>query len=206
MLACHVKQKPRESGLQGFSNRSRVGKASLGVGMVEFIVALTVFTTLATALLTTQLTGKRLLFDAMQRSQAVEMANDMLRRIQSNSLSANAYADANTADPNQVLTAPGTDCRSSECTSAQMAAYDLWQWERELRGALQRRSGEWVGGLLSPLACIREEGGVVTVVVSWEGVGLASYPARGLCDLAGVGEGDSRRQEVVASGLVGAHS
>jgi type IV pilus assembly protein PilV len=181
--------------------------------MIEFLVALFIFSTVATGVLATQLAGKTIHFDAMQRSRAVAMANDLLRRIQANSAGFAAYVVPDAMDSTQPETIPEVDCRSTECTSDQLAAFDLWHWQRGLRGSLERRSGEWVGGLLSPSACVREQAGVVSVIISWQGVSRnGSDDGQHDCDNDGAeaGQGgeqslqDSKpRQHIVVSSLIG---
>ena len=62
----------------------REAKLLRGVALAEFLIALFIFSSVAAAALGTQLAGKTLHFDAMQRSLAVALANDLLLRIQAN--------------------------------------------------------------------------------------------------------------------------
>jgi type IV pilus assembly protein PilV len=159
-----------------------------GVGMLEFLVALLIFSTGMMGLLSAQLVGKKTIFEASQRSVAITLARDMVERMRANPGQLAAYqvegigGEANQQQP------PVADCHASFCNPAQLAAFDLWQWESLLRGASEQDAAGKVGGLLSPRACISSSGGAVEVTLSWRGV-LADGPAStNSCGDEGMGE------------------
>jgi type IV pilus assembly protein PilV len=156
--------------------------------MLEFLLALLIFSVGMLGLMSAQLAGKRAVFEAGQRSTATALARDILERIRANPGQLDAYELAVAAgDESARLPSPGADCDAVPCTAEQLAAFDVWQWESLLLGESEQVGGDSTGGLVSPRGCIRRDGAEVTVTISW----LASAPdgsavASG-CDTEGSG-------------------
>jgi type IV pilus assembly protein PilV len=155
--------------------------AHKGVGMLEFLIALLIFSTGMLGLLSAQLAGKRVGYEALQRSVATALARDILERIRINPGRSLDYRVIGAGSANNRAPVPGVDCDRADCSAAQLAAFDLWQWESQLLGASARDSGINAGGLVLPRACITNDGGVVDVAISWQGVTSASQPTDPVC-------------------------
>ena len=153
---------------------SLLGVGQCGVGMLEFLIALTIFSTAVMGLLSVQLASMKAVQEANQRSMATTLARDILERIQANPINAGAYVVRNVGDASRPVPVPVADCDHADCSTAQLAAFDLWQWETLLLGAAVKNGALNVGGLRSPLACISHQQGVVDVVISWRGGSSAS--------------------------------
>jgi type IV pilus assembly protein PilV len=147
-----------------------VFKAHAGVGMLEFLVALMIFSMGMMGLLSAQLVGKKANFEASQRSVATALARDVLERMRANPGQIPAYQVAGAGDAGNRLPRPDADCDITVCTAQELAAFDLWQWESLLVGDSEQDSVGSVGGLLTPHACIASDGGEVDVTISWRGV------------------------------------
>lgn len=152
-----------------------------GFSLIEVLV--TVFVT-AIGLLTAaglQITTKRLNYDAQQRAQATQIAQDILSRMRANGgqLALGAYLTEDAAG----TAAPGVDCASSTCTPPQMAAYDLYVWRQALLGEASTQQGENAGGLAYATGCVQAgDGGLTTIAIAWRGIspiaqGDSSNPA-----------------------------
>ena len=182
-----------------------------GVGMLEVLIALLIFSTGMMGLLSTQLAGKKAAYEATQRSIATALARDILERVQANSGQASGYVVQNAGDQNNQLPIPATNCEQADCTPVQLATFDLWQWESLLLGVSEQQVGSNVGGLVSPRACISNEDGVVSVAISWLGASSAREPAESECgrDIAGlydapdeaVGNNLRRRQMIMSTSV-----
>lgn len=149
--------------------------AQAGFTLVEVMV--TVFV-VAIGLLTAaglQAVSKKAAFDALQRSTATILAQDMIERIRSNPLEANRYASLGT-----VISAapPAATCGSgTACSSGDLVGYDLARWWEALDGASEQIADgnggtSSSGGLRSPVGCIRNTGNLVEVVIAWRGMSL----------------------------------
>ena len=180
-----------------------------GVGLLEVLIALLIFATGMMGLLATQLAGKKAGYEAMQRSIATALARDILERVQANPGQIPGYVIDNVGDQEHQVSIPATNCEQAGCTPGQLAAFDLWQWESLLLGVSEKQVGSNVGGLVSPRACISNEGGVVSVAISWLGVTSARDPAESSCgsEIAGlydapdepVGNNLRRRQMIMST-------
>jgi type IV pilus assembly protein PilV len=169
------------------------GVDQCGVGMLEFLIALMIFSTGVMGLLSVQLASMKAVHEANQRSVATTLARDILERIQANPINAAAYVVRNVGDASRPVPVPVADCDDADCSTVQLAAFDLWQWETLLLGAAVKHRGLNVGGLRSPLACISHQQGVVDVVISWRGGSSASQsPA---LDCVGSGPGADVERE-----------
>jgi|TARA_B110000503_G_scaffold143757_1_gene248105 type IV pilus assembly protein PilV len=145
-------------------------RAHAGVGMLEFLVALMIFSMGMMGLLSAQLVGKKANFEASQRSVATALTRDVLERMRANPGQIAAYQVTGAGDAGNRLPRPDTDCDITVCTAQELAAFDLWQWESLLVGESEQDSVGSVGGLLTPRACIASDGGEVDVTISWRGV------------------------------------
>ena len=105
------------------------------------------------------------------------LVNDMFERMRANPGAFNAYLtqlDASQEVGKGNLSEPEQGCTASEpCTPAQLAALDVWEWERLLVGATEVSGAASTGGLVLPLACMTGPAGggdgVYTLAIVWRG-------------------------------------
>ena len=152
-----------------------------GVGMIEVMVALLVFSTAMTGMLATQLAGKQSASEALQRSTATLLAQDMLERIRSNPGQVQSYVSAGLGGAGNPLPIPERDCSQEDCSPGQLARYDLWHWESLLTGLTEALGSHRVGGLASPRACISHRAGTVTLSLNWLGTGASVSGGEVVC-------------------------
>jgi len=154
-----------------------------GIGMLEFLIALLIFSMGMMGLLTAQLAGKKASYEAGQRSIATALARDMLERIRANPGQVAVYRLADVGDSSHRLPLPDADCDTTACSAAQLATFDMWQWESLLLGESEMLAGVYAGGLLSPRACITGDTGEIAVTISW--LGAIPFPAATVTNCAG---------------------
>jgi type IV pilus assembly protein PilV len=132
-------------------------KTMQGFTLVETLVSLVVLSVGMIGIAALYAQGLSAGRTAQYRSQAVNLAADMADRIRLNRNAQAAYAGAaanNNCDP----------AGGATCTSAQMAAYDLFVWNRQVQQLLP--NGQWQiqfnGGALPPS---------YTIQLTWDEVG-----------------------------------
>jgi type IV pilus assembly protein PilV len=152
------------------AHRSGIVAIQGGVGMLEFLIALLVFSVGMIGLMSAQLIGKKASFDASQRSAATALARDIVERMRANPSQTMAYRVVGAGDATSRQPTPDADCSTMNCSAEQLAAYDLWQWESQLVGESAQDAVGNAGGLVAPRACIGSSDGEVHVVISWDGV------------------------------------
>ncbi|MBK7729228.1 MAG: type IV pilus modification protein PilV [Gammaproteobacteria bacterium] len=182
-----------------------------GFTMIEVMVAVLVLSIGLLGIASLLSVTKRSEHQAWQRSLALSLADGMVERIRVNPGSAAAYhtgIGTNALGGGTIVTLP-TDCSAQSCSTAQMAAWDLWEWERRLDGAAIRDAGvNSVGGLIEPHGCIVFESaggsmpntGKLRVIVSWRGLTDTSDAVAvsgQICGPGAAGTLASRRQVVV---------
>jgi len=167
---------------------SKSGKRQPGAGLIEVLVAVLIFATGMMGLVSAQVAGKRAGYEAGQRSIATALARDILERMRANPGQLAIYSRANLGDRQARLPAPAVDCATANCLPAELATYDLWQWESQLVGVAEQHGTRSVGGLVSPRACISRDAGAVAVTISWWGTTSASSPPSSACgsEIAGL--------------------
>lgn len=148
------------------------GSGEDGFTLVEVMVTVFVVAIGLLSAAALQAVSKKAAFDALQRSTATVIAQDMLERIRSNKAQVSTYAQkgaALTAAP----TAPNCG-RSVACTETTLVDYDLAQWWSALDGASEQITDgadtKNAGGLYLPTGCIRSNGNLVEVVIAWRGM------------------------------------
>lgn len=151
-----------------------------GFGLIEVLITLLVFSFGVLAVAGLQALSKKNNFDALQRTTAASLAESIVASMRVNATARDSYLVA--LDTPLGSTAQGAapaDCYANECTPAQMAAFDLYVWEKALNGAsevLIQSDGTPVetGGLASPSACIIKPSAADTniyqIVIAWRGV------------------------------------
>jgi type IV pilus assembly protein PilV len=114
--------------------------------------------------------------EALQRTQAVYLATDMLERINNNSTVLNSYDPLNDnlwtiVGGASIANEPSPACDTEVCTAVQKAAHDLWVWEQAIDGnGVTREDIGVVGGLQNPTGCIRHTGnGRIELAIAWHG-------------------------------------
>ncbi len=190
--------------------------AQRGFALIEVMVTVLVITFGLISLAGLQLATKRGGNSSYQRTLALTVANEMIERINLNPSRAAAYhTGLATGLGRGSLGAIGTDCTvaANSCSPAQMAAWDLWNWERRLDGAgILDAANNDASGLLEARGCIvftpdgaaSPNSGQLRVIVSWRSLTDttdAATTAQTTCGAVGTGT-DAGRQQVVLNSYV----
>ena len=178
-----------------------------GVGLVEVLIAVLVLTVGILGVAGLQITGKQALNDASQRSLATSLARDVIERMRSNASELESYET--TVGGESISTAP-TSCSSATCTSSQLAARDLYEWEQLLDGANETVviGGDTTntGGLVNPRACITHNAGKVEVAIAWRGSSNQVNPSSSTCgESAALYDTDNVRRRLLVPGARTSH-
>jgi len=188
------------------------GRNQRGVGLIEVLIAVFILAVGILSLAAMQLAAKRASYEATQRSIATSLARDIVERMRSNPGQLDAYVVSNVGNEGDLLATPATDCSSADCTPANLAVYDLAEWESLLVGANEQLGGSNSGGLVDPRACITHVAGGVTIAIAWRGVSSLTNPVDSPCgeDVVGLyddpdeAEGNNlRRRLLVMSTFIG---
>mgnify|MGYP001071981593 CR=1 FL=1 len=158
-----------------------------GVALIEILISLLILSVGVIGLSNVQINAKRVAQEALQRTKASSLASDMLERIRANPKGFAAYNGAEVG--RSSITAEPADCRLMACTPTDVAARDLWEWQRALDGADETRVADevtrQVGGLYLPYGCVVTDlggqAGRVQVTVAWEGFRDLGYAGANAC-------------------------
>ena len=169
-----------------------------GMTFIEVIVALVILVTGILGAVAMQATAKQGSFDAMQRSLASSLAQDIIARMRANAplntpdLFLNAYVRD---DYGSELDVRGDRCNAEPgCATADVISNDMFEWELALMGGDVTSGGKNAGGLVGAAACITQNNNnAYTVIVSWQGRTATKDSATNTCG----DSGDKRRQVVV---------
>ncbi|MGB5832838.1 MAG: type IV pilus modification protein PilV [Thiohalocapsa sp.] len=147
-----------------------------GFSMLEILIAAVVFSIGAIGATGMQILAAQSNSEAMQRTQAVYLATDIMERMHNNSAALDSY---DTSGDNSwtilgggsITNEPSPACDTANCTPQQQAAHDLWAWERAMDGnGITRADVGAIGGLQSPTGCIRHTGtGRLELAIAWLG-------------------------------------
>lgn len=154
-----------------------------GASLIEVLVAVFVLAVGLLGTATLQLTSKRSNMEAKDRGSATMIATGIVERMRMNPSQLTTYTDDAAGRVLDGSTMAAVDC-SVACTSAQIAALDLYQLEQDLTGAAEQIGGASAGGLTAPLACIDGPAGgsgTYTIVIAWRGLTRLSDPVLSTC-------------------------
>ncbi len=154
-----------------------------GFSLIEVLVALFVISIGMLGIAGMELFSKSTGNEAIQRSTAVLLAQEMMGKMRANPMGLSAYI-GNTVGNASVAT-PTTNCKTTSCTTAALASYDLWSWEQLLDGTTETSGAANTGGLVQPQACISGPAagaaGVYTVAIAWRGNTAMGNPSISTC-------------------------
>jgi type IV pilus assembly protein PilV len=146
-----------------------------GVSLIEVLVTLVLISIALLGSASLQVLSKRANSEAAQRTVAAQLANDLLARMRGNSGVLDSYLPDATLGGATLGAEPAMDCADDavSCASEDVAAYELWQWEQQMDGAMELVGATGTGGLLEPTACLTGpvggDAGVYQVAIAWRG-------------------------------------
>ncbi len=117
-------------------------------------------------------------FEALQRSQALVLVEDMAARINSNRTNAGSYTSTGLIGGGSVV----------DCASLTGAALDLCEWGNLLRGSTETAGSSRIGAMLGARGCITQASGTsdrYIVAVAWQGMEGTGAPT------SACGQGDT---------------
>lgn len=122
-----------------------------GFSLIEVMVALVVLSVGMIGMAALHGQSLRASSSAIFRTQAINLTSDMADRIRANRMGQAAYGSA----------AANTNCTTADCTPAQMAAEDLYQWQQRVQQELPSGQGtvQYNGGTVPP---------TFTITVQWD--------------------------------------
>jgi type IV pilus assembly protein PilV len=151
-------------------------RASRGFTLLEVLIAIVVFAFGILGLARMQMKTSLASTEAMQRTQVIQLVQDMVDRINSNRRNADAYVQANEIE----ASGPAQDCSAL----AAGAARDLCEWTNLLRGVAAADGATQLGSVLGARGCIRRlTNGAGTAIdrsyvvsVAWQGLVPTAAP------------------------------
>jgi len=173
-----------------------------GFSMIEVLITVFVVAIGLLGIASVQFMSKRSNFEAVQRTTATLLVNDILERMRANPRMLIEYA-GNAGAPIAPLGGPTptrtleTDCAVVTCDPFALSQYDLWEWETALNGLSEQLTagGTATGGLLAPTACIIttvpagavDRSGRYDVAIAWRGGTQMQNP-----DISDCGQGSGK--------------
>lgn len=163
-----------------------------GFTLLEVLIAIVVFAFGILGLARLQMKTSLASTEAAQRTQAIQLVQDMVDRINSNRRNAAAYVQAD-----EVVAAGAVeDCAAQPAG----AARDLCQWTNLLRGASAADAGAQLGSVLGARGCIRpllDAAGTAiersyVVAIAWQGL-VPTAPPENTCGQGQFDDENKRR-------------
>jgi type IV pilus assembly protein PilV len=171
-------------------------RRSLGVSMLEVLVAIFVLTIglLGTASMQSQMQTTQV--ESYQRAQAIVLLQDMVDRVNANRKDVASYVAADLGLASQDCSVPTTT-----------AGKDLCEWNNALFGAAEMKGTQTLGAMTGARGCItnpvttmpRE----VVVAVVWQGLRPTVAPGGTNCGQNQYGAGDKQRRAMIARITIG---
>jgi type IV pilus assembly protein PilV len=167
-----------------------------GFTLLEVLIAIVVFAFGILGLARMQMRTSLASTEAMQRTQVIQLVQDMVDRINSNRRNADAYvrtgeieATGSAEDCTAAAVAARNTCVAAErspedCAAAAGATRDICEWTNLLRGAAAADAGTQLGSALGARGCIRRlTNGAGTAIdrsyvvsVAWQGLVPTAAP------------------------------
>jgi type IV pilus assembly protein PilV len=161
-----------------FPVRKSMAARQSGFTLIEVLVAFLILSIGLLGVVALIVQSKVSQHQAVQRTRAVALADEIIERIRINPAQIETYnIGLNPVGANIDTPEPSPNCATNTCTPEQMAVHDLWSWERALQGQAATIDGAAADGLVTPRGCIvfepadsRVRTGQLTVIVEWRGL------------------------------------
>ncbi|MEZ9367853.1 type IV pilus modification protein PilV [Shewanella sp. 10N.286.51.B2] len=137
-----------------------------GFSLIEVMVSLVILTVGLIGIFNLHIVSKRGSFESFQQTQASYYANDIINRMKLNPSQLANYAGTYSGAP--AGTPP--NCTTATCDTADMLAWDLYEWRSSFTGADEVIGTQNVGGLDTATACVIVNNNTVNVIMSWKGI------------------------------------
>jgi type IV pilus assembly protein PilV len=150
-------------------------RASQGFTLIEVLVAVVVVSLGMLGIAATLFASARSATSGYTRQIAVQYAYDIIDRMRANQVEAAQAGGPYTATISTTApsSSPSENCLDTTCTAAEMAAYDVWDWETQLWKNLPQGSGSVT------IAAGSNDTYTVTVTVTWNDAAGTSAFAQG---------------------------
>ena len=198
----------------------RTRRSQAGVTLIEALIAGVILAIGILGVVSLITMSKVSQHQAIQRTRAVALADNILERIRRNPAGLATY-NGGLGSPlgnSSINTEPSPDCNSATCTPAEMATHDLWDWEQLLDGTSvtitdggTTTATAGMRGLRGYIVFTADTGktntGIVSVVLQWQGLSESTdavATGEGVCGGDAAGTDDTRRQIIINSYVIDA--
>jgi type IV pilus assembly protein PilV len=171
----------------------------VGMSFIEVLISLFIMVTGILGAVAMQASAQKGSFDAMQRSLASTLAQDIVERMRNNdSATLASYAANSPYGSGKIVASPTCNAATAVCAPALMVTHDLFGWEQAIMGAGATDGVNNVGGLVGGIGCLTVNGNEVTVVVTWQSKAKHTDANKA----AGCGTASDTRRQVVINAFI----
>ena len=159
------------------------------MSFIEVLIAMVILVTGILGAVAMQATAKKGSLDALQRSVASALAQDILERMRSNAVAQLGNYMGDDGSYNALTPAAITTCYTAGtlCNAAALQVADTLQWQYGL------------SSLIDGVGCIAVSGSQVTITVSWQGRTTTQDAGE---EDGGCGTANNNRRQVVLQAFV----
>ncbi len=164
--------------------------------LVEVMVSLLIFSFGLLGFTSMQARASVAEYEALQRSQALVLVDDMVSRLNANRAQASAYVSAGLLGEGSL----------QNCSRLNGAALDRCEWANLIRGSTETRNGTRVGAMSAARGCITraaDSSDRYTIAIAWQGVAASGAPASPCAQGDATFPNDALRRVVSATVCVG---
>lgn len=168
--------------------RKRAVRNQSGYLLVEVMVSMVIILLGVVGIAKLQHVAKIANMQAVQRTIASTLADDLIERMRSNTSGIAVFVPTDsTVQLHGSSSTPLQNCTpDAMCDSSQLAAYDIWEWQQSLIGEAEQIGGVESGGLVEPMVCLKRPpgggSGLYDIAIVWRG--LSSIQHQSIADNA----------------------
>jgi type IV pilus assembly protein PilV len=143
----------------------KMKRTHCGFTLIEVMIAMLVMSLGLLGIAATLVTAMHSATSNYLKQQAVQTTYDMADRMRSNFVAASVPNSSNpyiVALTSPAASVPSPDCSATVCSAANMAAYDVWQWQTALKNDLPGGLGS-ISVVPDPATGVAQ----VTITVQW---------------------------------------
>jgi type IV pilus assembly protein PilV len=150
-----------------------------GFGLIEILISLVILLVGLLGLAGVNARANLSEMESYQRTQALQLVQDMADRLNANRKVASCYSDGGSGVQLGTGATTIAACTAGNAQQQAQAQADLAAWDNMLKGAAESQAGTKVGAMIGAVGCVTLDdaaNNIYMIAVSWQGLAKTAAP------------------------------
>ena len=164
---------------RSISCRQRRPAREGGFGLIEILISLVILLVGLLGLAGVNARANLAEMESYQRTQALQLVQDMADRLNANRKVASCYSNGSTGIQVGTGATAIVACAAGNAQQQAQVQADLAAWDNMLKGAAETQAGTKVGAMIGAVGCVTQDdaaNNIYMIAVSWQGLAKTAAP------------------------------